>query len=209
MGQKVNPNGLRLGINCQHNSLWLSDKKSFSNILYEDIQIRQYICNKFKEHSIVSKILIERTKYNIKIIINTAKPGVIIGKKGGGIAQLRDELKKKYKPNVVVTVGEIYNSDLDASLVAQYMSSQLKKNIMFRKIIKKSIANAMENGALGIKISFSGRLAGSDIARTEWHMKGKVPLHTLKANIDYHFLASKTSFGIIGIKVWIFKKQII
>ncbi len=209
MGKKVNPIGIRLGYTKKSSSFWYSDKKNFSTILKSDIQIREYIINKLKKYHVMGNIFIERMKNNVKIIIKSSKPGVIIGKKGEEIEKLRVQLYNKYKISVNINILEIKKPDLDAIWLANNISSQIKKRIVYKRIIKRSIFNAMKYGARGIKIMISGRLGGIDIARKEWFKEGRVPLHTLKSDIDYATSTVNTSYGVIGIKVWVYKGDII
>ena len=209
MGQKVNPIGIRLGIVKESNSRWFPSNDTFANILQNDIEIRKYIRKKLSTTSAIAGILIERTGRNVKITIRTAKPGVVIGKRGEDIDKLCLDLKVRY--NIVVTIGieEVRKPDLEAVLVAESVASQLERRIMFRRAMKKAVTNAMRQGAKGIKVSVAGRLGGTDIARTEWYREGRVPLHTLRANIDYGLAEAKTTYGVIGVKVWVFKGEVI
>jgi len=209
LGQKVNPIGIRLGIVKESNSRWFPSNDTFANILQNDIEIRKYIRKKLSTTSAIAGILIERTGRNVKITIRTAKPGVVIGKRGEDIDKLCLDLKVRY--NIVVTIGieEVRKPDLEAVLVAESVASQLERRIMFRRAMKKAVTNAMRQGAKGIKVSVAGRLGGTDIARTEWYREGRVPLHTLRANIDYGLAEAKTTYGVIGVKVWVFKGEVI
>lgn len=205
MGQKVNPIGIRLGFIKKSNSFWYPDGDTFANTLKNDLEIREYILNNLPKSSAISKILIERISQNVKISINTAKPGIVIGKKGEDIEKLRSKLSSLYNISVTINVEEIKKPDLDAYLVAENISSQLKRRVMFRRAMKRAVVNAMRQGAKGVKVAISGRLGGADIARREWYKEGRVPLHTFKADIDYGFAEAKTTYGVIGVKVWIYK----
>ena len=205
MGQKVNPIGIRLGFTKKSNSFWYPDGNTFSNILKTDLLIREYIMNKFSRSAGVSKIFIERVGRNVKIAISAIKPGMIIGKKGEDIENLRLRLSEMFNISIVINVEEIKKPDLDAYLVSVNVASQLKKRITFRRAMKLAIESVMKQGAKGVKISISGRLNGADIARREWSKEGRIPLHTFRADIDYGFSESKTTYGVIGVKVWIYK----
>lgn len=208
MGQKVNPIGIRLGFTKKTNAFWYPDGDSFANILKSDIEIREYIIKNLPKTSAVSKIFIERIGQNVKIAISTAKPGVVIGKKGEDIEKLRLKISTYYGISASINVEEIKKPDLDAYLVADNIASQLKKRVMFRRAMKRAIMNAIKQGAKGIKVAVSGRLGGAEIARREWYKEGRIPLHTFKADIDYGFSEAKTTYGLIGIKVWIYKGDI-
>lgn len=209
MGQKVNPIGIRLGFIKKSNAFWYPDGDSFANILKNDLSIRTYIKNKLPKNANISTIQIERIGQNVKIIINTGKPGLIIGKRGEDIEKLRSNLSKLYNITVNINVEEIKKPELDAFLVAENIAVQLKKRVMFRRAMKRAVLNAMKQGAKGIKVSVSGRVGGTDIARREWYKEGRIPLHTFKADIDYGFAESHTVYGVIGVKVWIYKGDII
>jgi len=209
MGQKVNPIGIRLGFIKKSNSFWYPDGDTFANILKSDLMIRKYILDNLPKASAISKIFIERINQNVKIAISTARPGIVIGKKGEDIEKLRSKLSNLYNISVSINVEEIKKPDLDAYLVAENIAAQLKRRIMFRRAMKRVVVNAMRQGAKGIKVSVSGRLGGAEIARREWYKEGRVPLHTFKADIDYGFAEAKTTYGIIGIKVWIYKGDVI
>lgn len=208
MGQKVHPIGIRLGIVQKCNSQWFPKGESFACILKSDIEIRKYILKYFSKAASIANILIERIGKNIRITIATAKPGIVIGKKGADIDKLRLDLCKKYNCVVSLSIDEIKKPDLVASLVAESIASQLERRIMFRRAMKRAMTSAMRQGAKGIKISVSGRLGGAEIARREWYRDGRVPLHTFRADIDYSIAEAKTTFGVIGVKVWIFKGEI-
>lgn len=207
MGQKVNPVGIRLGITRDWTSNWYADKKDFADHLNDDLKVRQLLEKRLKGAAI-SRIQIERPARNAKIAIYSARPGVIIGKKGGEIEALRVEISKVIKVPVHITIEEIRKPELDAKLVAESVAQQLERRVMFRRAMKRAVQNTLRQGAFGIKISVSGRLGGAEIARTEWYREGRVPLHTFRADIDYATAAAKTTYGAIGVKVWIFKGEI-
>ncbi len=209
MGQKVHPTGIRLGIVKESNARWFPNGDTFANILNNDIKIREYIIKKLPVSAAIAGILIERTGKNVKITIRTAKPGIVIGKRGEDVDKLRLELNAKYKTTFTIGIEEIRKPDLEAVLVAEGVASQLERRIMFRRAMKRAVTNAMRQGAKGIRIAVAGRLGGAEIARTEWYREGRVPLHTLRANIDYGVAEAKTTYGIIGVKVWIFKGEVI
>ncbi|HFL8819389.1 MAG TPA: 30S ribosomal protein S3 [Candidatus Azoamicus sp. OHIO2] len=209
MGQKVNPIGIRLGFIKKSNASWYPDGDSFANILKNDLNIRSYIKNKLSKNASISTIVIERIGQSVKIIINTAKPGLVIGKRGEDIEKLRTELNKLYNITVNINVEEIKNPELDAYLVAENVATQLKKRVMFKKAMKRAVSNAIKHGAKGIKVAVSGRVGGTDIARREWYKEGRIPLHTFKADIDYAVAEANTVYGIIGVKVWIYKGDVI
>jgi len=209
MGQKVHPNGIRLGIIRESNARWFPNGETFSEILRSDIEIREFIRKYLPESASISKILIERTGRSIKLTIRTAKPGIVIGKKGEDIGKLRALLSKKLSAVVHINIEEIRKPELEAVLVAESVAQQLEKRIMFRRAMKRAVTNALRQGAKGIKISVAGRLGGAEIARTEWYREGRVPLHTFRADIDYGEAVAKTTYGIIGIKLWIFKGEVL
>ena len=205
MGQKIHPIGFRLSVQKNWTSKWYSNTKHFSELLLKDIEVRDYLKKKLAGAG-VSKIIIERPAKNAKITIYTARPGVVIGKKGEDIEHLRNELKKRMGlPDVGLNIEEVRKPEIDAQLIAESITQQLEKRIMFRRAMKRAMQNAMRLGALGIKIMSAGRLNGIEIARTEWYREGRVPLHTLRADIDYGFSEAKTTYGIIGVKVWVYK----
>lgn len=206
MGQKVNPTGIRLGITKEWTSNWYAQNADFANQLNDDLKVRHLLEKKLKGAA-VSRIQIERPARNAKIAIYSARPGVIIGKKGGEIEALRDEISRLMKVPVHISIEEIRKPELDAKLVAESVAQQLERRVMFRRAMKRAVQSTMRQGALGIKISLSGRLAGAEIARTEWYREGRVPLHTFRADIDYNTAVAKTTYGIIGVKVWIFKGE--
>ena len=208
MGQKVHPNGIRLGITKPYNSTWFASSKDFASNLHGDFQVRQYLTKELKAAS-VSRIVIERPAKSIRVTIHTARPGVVIGKKGEEIDLLRSALQKIMGVPVHVSIEEIRKPELDAQLIADSITQQLEKRIMFRRAMKRAMQNAMRLGAQGIKIMSSGRLNGAEIARREWYREGRVPLHTLRADIDYATSEALTTYGIIGVKVWVFKGEIL
>ena len=207
MGQKANPIGLRLGIIKGWDSNWFGGR-NYADKLVEDTQIREYLKVRLPKGSI-SKIIIERTLKLITVTINTARPGIIIGKKGEDIEQLQRELTSIMGVPAQVSINEIDRPDLDARLVAEAIASQLEKRVMFRRAMKRAVQNSMRAGAKGIKVEVSGRLGGAEIARTEWYREGRVPLHTLRADIDYSTMRAETTYGTIGVKVWIFRGEIL
>ncbi|SET87592.1 MULTISPECIES: 30S ribosomal protein S3 [Marinobacter] len=208
MGQKVNPTGIRLGVVKEHNSIWYAEKKDYANKLLNDIQVRGFLEKRLEKAS-VSKIVIERPAQNARITIHTARPGIVIGKKGEDVDRLRREVSEKMGVPVHINIEEVRKPDLDAKLVAQNVAGQLERRVMFRRAMKRAVQNAMRQGAKGIKIQVGGRLGGAEIARSEWYREGRVPLHTLRADIDYATYEAKTTYGIIGVKVWIFKGEIL
>lgn len=209
MGQKVHPIGYRLGVVKKWSSNWYANTKNYSQILLADIQARQYIVDKWGSVASISRIEIKRPAKNAQFIIYCGRPAALIGKKGEDLERLRADLAKRIGVPVFVTVEEIRKPELDARLVAEGVAQQLVKRIMFRRAMKRSVTSAMRAGAKGIKIMVSGRLGGAEIARTEWIREGRVPLHTLRADIDYAEAQAKTTYGIIGVKVWIFKGEVI
>jgi len=208
MGQKVHPTGIRLGITKDWTSKWYADSKDFAALLKVDLDVREFLQKKLESAS-VSRIQIERPARNAKITIHTARPGLVIGKKGEDIDKLRRILSTMMGVPVHVNIEEIRKPELDATLVAQGIAQQLEKRIMFRRAMKRSVQNAMRLGAQGIKVNVGGRLNGAEIARSEWYREGRVPLHTLRADIDYGTAEASTTYGIIGVKVWIFKGEVI
>lgn len=207
MGQKVHPIGFRLGIASDWTSKWYADSKSFPDFLETDLRVRDFLKKKLA-HASVSRIQIERPARTAHITIHTARPGVVIGKKGEDIEALRKEVTAMMGVPVHINIEEIRKPELDAQLVAEGVAQQLERRIMFRRAMKRAVTNAMRLGAQGIKINVSGRLNGAEIARSEWYREGRVPLHTLRAQIDYGFAEAKTTYGVIGIKVWIFKGEV-
>ncbi len=208
MGQKVNPIGLRLGVIRTWDSRWYAKGAQYYDNLHEDIKLRKYLKDKLK-HSGISKIEIERAAKKVKIIISTAKPGVVIGKKGTGIDALKADVQSLTPNDVFLSIQEVRKADLDAQLVAESIAMQLEKRISWRRAMKKAIAAAIKGGVRGIKVRVSGRLDGAEIARSEWYNEKSVPLHTLRADIDYGTAEALTAYGIIGLKVWIYKGDIL
>ena len=207
MGQKVHPTGIRLGISKDWTARWYAGSDSFADTLEQDLKVREYLKKRLAQSS-VSRIQIERPARSARVTIFTARPGMVIGKKGEDIEKLRNDLIKMMGVPVTVNIEEIRKPELDAELVAESVALQLERRIMFRRAMKRAVQNAMRLGALGIKINVSGRLNGAEIARAEWYREGRVPLHTLRADIDYGTAEANTTYGIIGIKVWIFKGEI-
>ena len=207
MGQKINPIGFRLALNRNWASRWYANNKNFPGMLLEDIKVREFLKKKLA-HAAVSRVVIERPAKNARITIYSARPGVVIGKKGEDIESLKVELQKMLGVPVHVNIEEVRKPEIDAQLIADSISQQLQKRIMFRRAMKRAITNAMRLGAQGIKIMSAGRLNGVEIARTEWYREGRVPLHTMRAEIDYGVSEAKTSYGVIGIKVWVFKGEV-
>ncbi|HXU52536.1 MAG TPA: 30S ribosomal protein S3 [Casimicrobiaceae bacterium] len=208
MGQKIHPTGFRLAVNRNWASRWYANKKHYGPTLAQDIKIREYLKRKLT-HASVAKVTIERPAKNARITIHSARPGVVIGKKGEDIETLRSDLRRMMGGDVGLNIEEIRKPEVDAQLVADSIAQQLQKRIMFRRAMKRAIQNAMRLGAQGIKIMSSGRLNGIEIARTEWYREGRVPLHTLRADIDYGFAEARTTYGVIGIKVWVFKGEVL
>jgi small subunit ribosomal protein S3 len=208
MGQKVNPVGFRLGIVKDHTSVWYADKKNYSRYLLSDLNVRDYLRQRLAQASI-SRIDIERPAQTARITIHTARPGIVIGKKGEDVERLRSDLARMMGVPVHVNIEEIRKPELDALLVAQNVAQQLERRVQFRRAMRRVIQNAMRLGAEGVKVRVSGRLGGAEIARAEVYHEGRVPLHTLRADIDYATWEAKTTYGVIGIKVWIFKGEVI
>ena len=207
MGHKVHPTGIRLGIAKDWNSKWFANKREYAEYLGADLKVRELLKKKLAQAGI-SKIQIERPAKTARVTIHTARPGVVIGKKGEDIEKLRKEVTKVMGVPAHINVTEVRKPELDAQLVAESIAQQLERRIMFRRAMKRSVQNAMRLGALGIKVNVGGRLNGAEIARSEWYREGRVPLHTLRADIDYGFAEAKTTYGIIGVKVWIYKGEI-
>jgi small subunit ribosomal protein S3 len=210
MGQKVNPIGIRLGITRDWTSKWYASTKNFPAHVYTDFQVREFLKKKLVEAS-VSRIQIERAARKVNITIHTARPGIVIGKKGEDIEKLRGQVAKMVKmptTDVRINIAEIRKPELDALLVAEGIAQQLERRVMFRRAMKRAVTNTMRIGALGIKVRVAGRLNGAEIARTEWVREGRIPLHTFRAEIDYGLAEAKTTYGIIGVKVWIFKGEV-
>jgi small subunit ribosomal protein S3 len=208
MGQKIHPTGFRLSVLRNWTSRWYANSKHFPAMLHEDIKVRDFLKKKLS-HAAVSKIVIERPAKNARITIYSARPGVVIGKKGEDIESLRGQLQRMMGVPVHVNIEEVRKPELDSQLIADGIAQQLEKRIMFRRAMKRAMTNAMRLGAQGIKIMSAGRLNGIEIARTEWYREGRVPLHTLRADIDYGFSEAKTTYGVIGIKVWVFKGEVL
>ena len=206
MGQKVNPIGFRIGIYKDWSSKWYGEK-DYAKFLHQDIKIRKFIKEKLK-HAGVSKISIERTASNTRVIIHTAKPGIVIGKKGSEIDVLKKDIVKFAGKDINIDIQEVRKPDTDAQLVAENIALQMERRVAFRRAMKKAVTTAVKLGAKGIKVMCAGRLGGAEIARTEWYREGRVPLHTLRADIDYGFAEAMTTYGLIGVKVWIFKGEI-
>jgi small subunit ribosomal protein S3 len=204
MGQKIHPTGFRLAVSRNWSSRWYASNRDFAGMLAEDIKVREYLKKKLKNAS-VSRVLIERPAKNARITIYSARPGVVIGKKGEDIENLKRELGKQLGVPVAVNIEEVRKPEIDAQLIADSITQQLEKRIMFRRAMKRAMQNAMRLGAQGIKIMSAGRLNGIEIARTEWYREGRVPLHTLRADIDYGTSEAKTTYGVIGVKVWVYK----
>ena len=204
MGQKIHPTGFRLSVSRNWASRWYASNRDFAGMLAEDIKVREYLKAKLK-NAAVSRVLIERPAKNARITIYSARPGVVIGKKGEDIEKLKKDLAAKLGVPVAVNIEEVRKPEVDAQLIADSITQQLEKRIMFRRAMKRAMQNAMRLGAQGIKIMSAGRLNGIEIARTEWYREGRVPLHTLRADIDYGFSEAKTTYGVIGVKVWVYK----
>jgi len=207
MGQKVNPVGFRVGITRGWESVWYASDRNFGAQLREDIKLRKVVKARLK-HAGVSRIIIERPAAKIKVTVHTSRPGVVIGKKGSEIDAVRNDLMSQFGKEVQVFIVEVRRPEAEAQLIAENVAFQLERRIAFRRAMKRAVQNAMRMGALGIRVNVAGRLGGAEIARTEWYREGRVPLHTLRADIDYATIAAKTAYGIIGIKVWIFKGEI-
>jgi len=210
MGQKVHPTGFRLGISTDWTSKWYADGKNYAKLLNSDLEIRKFLKERLSQAS-VSRIQIDRPARAAFIVIHTARPGIVIGKKGEDVEKLRKEIAFRMGlniNNVKINIEEIRKPEIDAQLVSESVAQQLERRIMFRRAMKRSVTNAMRLGALGVKINVAGRLNGAEIARSEWYREGRVPLHTLRADIDYGFAEALTTYGIIGIKTWIFKGEV-
>src|SRR5213595_2432854 len=208
MGQKIHPTGFRLAVSRNWASRWYANNRDFAGMLAEDIKVREYLKSKLK-NAAVSRVLIERPAKNARITIFSARPGVVIGKKGEDIENLKAELTRRLGVPVAVNIEEVRKPEIDAQLIADSITQQLEKRIMFRRAMKRAMQNAMRLGAQGIKIMSAGRLNGIEIARTEWYREGRVPLHTLRADIDYGLGEAKTTYGVIGIKVWVYKGEVL
>ncbi len=207
MGQKVHPTGIRLGIVKKHNSVWYAERGQYADLLASDIQIREWLFKELSRAS-VSKIDIERPAKALRVTIHTARPGIVIGKKGEDIEKLRKKIGKLAGVQTQINIEQVRKPELDAQLVADGIASQLERRVMFRRAMKRAVQNTMRVGAEGIKVQVGGRLGGADIARAEWYREGRVPLHTLRADIDYATAEANTTYGIIGVKVWIFKGEV-
>jgi small subunit ribosomal protein S3 len=208
MGQKVNPIGLRLGVNRTWDSRWYAGKNAYGDLLHEDFRIRDFIL-KNRRQAGISKVVIERPHKKCRVTVHTARPGILIGKKGADIEKMRGQLAKLTSSDVYLNIVEVRKPELDATLVAEGIAQQLERRVAFRRAMKRAVQSAQRLGALGIRINVAGRLGGAEIARTEWYREGRVPLHTLRANIDYGTALSETAYGVIGVKVWIFKGEIL
>ena len=207
MGQKVNPIGLRLGVNRTWDSRWFASRGEYADLLHEDLKMRKHIL-KTRKQAGISKVVVERPHKKCRVTVYTARPGILIGKKGADIELLRKELATMTDSDVHLNIVEVRKPEIDATLVAEGIAQQLERRVAFRRAMKRAVQSATRMGALGIRINCSGRLGGAEIARMEWYREGRVPLHTLRANIDYGTALGRTAYGIIGIKVWIFKGEI-
>ena len=207
MGQKVHPIGIRLGISKDWNSTWYAEKGDYAEMLNTDLAVREYLQKRLQQAA-VSRIQIERPAKTARITIHTARPGIVIGKKGEDIERLRRAVTARMGVPTHISVAEIRKPELDAQLVAEGIAQQLERRIMFRRAMKRAVGNSMRLGALGIKVKLSGRLNGADIARSEWYREGQVPLHTLRADVDYGVVEAATTYGILGVKVWIYKGEV-
>jgi small subunit ribosomal protein S3 len=208
MGQKINPIGLRLGVNRTWDSRWYADRAEYGRLLQEDLKLRKFIA-KTRRQAGISKVVIERPHRKCRITIHSARPGILIGKKGTDIEKLRGELASMSSSEVHLNIVEVRKPEIDATLVAESIAQQLERRVAFRRAMKRAVQSALRLGGLGIRINCSGRLGGAEIARMEWYREGRVPLHTLRANIDYGTALAETAYGVIGIKVWIFKGEIL
>jgi small subunit ribosomal protein S3 len=206
MGQKVNPVGLRLGINRTWDSRWFA-KRDYSNLLHEDLRLREFLVKRLQQAG-VSRVVIERPAKRARVTIHTARPGVVIGKKGADIEKLRADLAKMTGGEVTLNIVEIRKPEIDAKLVAETIAQQLERRVAFRRAMKRAVQSAMRLGALGIRINCGGRLGGAEIARVEWYREGRVPLHTLRADVDFGRATARTTYGTCGVKVWVFKGEI-
>ena len=207
MGQKVNPIGMRLGVNRTWESRWYAGKGEYAGLLHEDLKIRDTLMRDLRQAG-VARVVIERPHKKCRVTIHSARPGVIIGKKGADIEKLKTKIAKMTSSEVVVNIVEVRKPEVDAQLVAESIAQQLERRVGFRRAMKRAVQSAMRLGALGIRINCGGRLGGAEIARTEWYREGRVPLHTLRANIDYGVAEAMTAYGICGVKIWIFKGEI-
>ena len=207
MGQKVNPIGLRLGIVKTWESRWYAGKK-YADYILEDYKIRKFVKDKL-HHAGISKVEIERSSKHIRLRVFTSRPGIVIGKKGAEISKLKKEIEEKVSQEVMIDIQEVRKPEIDAQLVAENVALQIERRVAFRRAMKRGVSSAMRFGAMGVKIRCSGRLGGAEMARTEWYKEGRIPLHTLRADIDYGFIEARTTYGIIGVKVFVFKGEIL
>jgi len=207
LGQKVNPIGLRLGIVKTWESRWYAGK-NYADYILEDYKIRKFVKNKL-HHAGISKVEIERSSKHIRLRVFTSRPGIVIGKKGAEISQLKKEIEEKVSHEVMIDIQEVRKPEIDAQLVAENVALQIERRVAFRRAMKRGVSSAMRFGAMGVKIICSGRLGGAEMARTEWYKEGRIPLHTLRADIDYGFIEARTTYGIIGVKVFVFKGEIL
>ena len=207
MGQKVNPVGMRLQVNRTWDSRWYADKREFGDLLQEDLKIRQFVKRACHQAG-VSRVVIERPHRKCRVTVHTARPGVVIGRKGQDIEALRSQLAAMTSSETLLNIVEVRKPEIDAQLVAESVAQQLERRVSFRRAMKRAVQNAMRMGALGIRVNVAGRLGGVEIARTEWYREGRVPLHTLRADIDYATSVASTPYGVVGVKVWIFKGEI-
>ena len=207
MGQKINPIGFRVGINRTWDSRWYADR-DYAKLLHQDLKLRDYLMNRLSQAG-VGKVVIERAAKKTRVTIHSARPGVVIGKKGADIEKLRQELSNRTGSDVSLNILEIRKPEIDAKLVAENIASQLERRVAFRRAMKRAVQSAMRLGAQGIRINCSGRLGGAEIARLEWYREGRVPLHTLRADIDYGWATAKTAYGTCGVKVWVFKGEVL
>ena len=207
MGQKVNPIGLRLGIVKTWESRWYAGK-NYADYILEDYKIRKFVKNKLR-HAGISKVEIERSSKHIRLRVFTSRPGIVIGKKGAEISQLKKEIEEKVSHEVMIDIQEVRKPEIDAQLVAENVALQIERRVAFRRAMKRGVSSAMRFGAMGVKIICSGRLGGAEMARTEWYKEGRIPLHTLRADIDYGFIEARTTYGLIGVKVFVFKGEIL
>ncbi|RUO64803.1 30S ribosomal protein S3 [Idiomarina ramblicola] len=208
MGQKVHPNGIRLGISRPWNATWYANTNEFADNLHSDHQVRKFLTKELRNAS-VSRIVIDRPAKSVRVTIHTARPGVVIGKKGEDVEKLRKQVSKLTGSPAQINISEVRKPELDSQLVADNIAGQLERRVMFRRAMKRAVQNAIRLGAKGIKVEVSGRLGGAEIARTEWYREGRVPLHTLRADIDYSTSEANTTYGIIGVKVWIFRGEVL
>ena len=208
MGQKVHPTGFRLGITTQHTSNWYAEKSQYTENLLKDIEVREHLTKKLS-HASVSRIDIERTADNARVLIHTARPGIVIGKKGEDIDKMREDITNRMCIPVTLSIQEIRKPDLDAKLLAESVAQQLERRVMFRRAMKRAVQNAMRQGAEGVKIRVAGRLGGDEIARAEIQKEGRVPLHTLSADVDYGLAEANTTYGVIGVKAWVFRGEVL